>query len=171
MIRWLLHKRITAFERRWAHDCVYLHRIAQISPLTAAKVTLLRSQPPPGALPFGAYAAARITATLAAECGSCLSLAIDMCEADGFPRSSVEAIMAGKEPVMAPDVRLGYRFANAIVQRNAEASARLGADIRGRWGDKAHLAMSMAVASAGLYPSLKRAFAVPGPAEVRRLAA
>jgi hypothetical protein len=171
MIRWMLHKRIAEFEKRWTYDSSYLHRIAEVSPLTAVKVALLRTPPPPPGLPVGPYAATKITATMAADCGSCLSLAREMGEEQGFPRSEVEAVLAGNEAAMDADVRLGYRFATAVLERDLEACQALGAEIRARWGEEAHLAMAMAVATASLYPSLKRSLALSEPGMGTRLAA
>ena len=156
MLKKLLSRRIDAFERLWDYDAAYLREILGAS--TPAFVKIALAQPMlhhREGVPLEAHAAACITATLAADCGPCFELALKMARAAGLPAGLVDSIATGDEAGMTEDARLGYAFARAVLAHDVEGAARLRGTILRKWGRRALASLSIAVAGASFYPTLK----------------
>jgi hypothetical protein len=156
MLKKLLSRRIDSFERQWGHDSGHLREILAASTPAFLKIGLAQPMMHHREdVPLEAYAAACITATLAADCGPCFELTMKMARAAGLPGALVDSIGLGDEAGMTEDARLGYAFARAVVARDVEGAGRLRGAILRKWGRRALVSLSIAVAGASFYPSLK----------------
>ena len=158
MIQWLLRRRIDAFERRWDYDCSHLRTIAEASPRAVLKLSRLEpAMTHREDLPVEVWAAAQVTATMAADCGSCLDLARKVARSVGLSEENIQYILLGKADLMDDDIRIGFSFAQAVTQRDEEEVAKLRGEVVRRWGPRALVSLAMVTATAGFFPALKTA--------------
>ena len=115
MLKWLMHKGIAAFERKWQYDASYLHEIIDVSPRAAwmfsraAAIGTYRKD-----VPLAAWTAAAITAVRAEDCGPCTQLGVQMAEKSGVDPNVLRAILAEDAAAMPDDVALAWRFTRGL---------------------------------------------------------
>jgi hypothetical protein len=157
MLKWLIHRRLCAFERAHDYDASYMHEVLEVD-LGAfrrfARATGLGAYRKD--VPADVYAAAGLTASVQADCGPCTQLGVGFALEAGVSAATIAAIVRGDEGAMSREVALGVRFARAVIARDGEADACREEIVR-RWGPRAVLALSFAVMAAQLYPNLKYA--------------
>ncbi|MDZ3833731.1 MAG: hypothetical protein U0S50_18245 [Sphingopyxis sp.] len=110
-------------------------------------VTLHRHAAPPPE-----FHAARIGATLAADCGPCALLAAEGAVADGVDRSVVNRLLAGAPPSELADA---FAFGRAVGSHDPAADA-YGAGIESALGRPARFELALTAATVTAYPALKR---------------
>ena len=156
MLKRFFRRRIDAFEKRWGYDSAYLREILEASPKAMLRIAL--AQPllkHREDLPLDVYAAAQITATQAADCVPCLELGIEMARRAGLADDLLDAIVAGDVAKMTDGASLGYRFARAVVERDVAEAGRVRGEVLRTLGRRALVSLSIAVATASFYPTLK----------------
>jgi hypothetical protein len=158
MLRALLDRfAIHPFERAFNYDAGYMRDLLAASPLTFLKFSVLSGLTPRRDAPAEAVAAAGIAATLREDCGPCTQIGLDMAERAGVPAAVLRAILAGDEPGMGETAALAWRFAQASLDRDMETADPLRDAILRRWGEKALVAISLAIVTGRMYPTLKYA--------------
>lgn len=155
MLRYVLSRQIDAFERRWNYDAGYMRDLLAASPWSLVKFMVVAGMVDRRAAPGAALAAAGIVGTLHEDCGPCTQIGVDMAADGGVPPAVLRAILAGDEAAMGRDAALGYGFAKAVLARDLEGADRMRDEILRLWGPKAVAALSLAVTTARLYPTLK----------------
>lgn len=157
MLSWLIRNRLTAFERTYDYDTTYIREILATD--TRAFFALARA----GGLssyrrdvPKDAYYAAKLTATLAQDCGPCTQLIVAMALRERVEPRLVAAVVRGELDALPEAVQLAVRFTRAALERTPEAGA-LREAIIGRWGPRALVSLAFAMTAAQLYPTLKYA--------------
>jgi hypothetical protein len=157
MLKWLIHRRLSAFERAHGYDASYMHEV-----LATDLGAFLRFGRATGLgayrkdVPADVYAATGLTASVHADCGPCTQLGVGFALQAGVAAPTIAAIVRGDEAAMSREVALGFRFARAVIARDPEADA-CRAEIERRWGPRAVLALTFAIMAAQLYPNLKYA--------------
>ena len=158
MLKALIHRFITRkLERPFGYDAAYLHELADVSLLTFLKFSLVTSLVDRKAAPAEALAAAGLVGTLHEDCGPCTQISVDLALAAGVRPEAVRAILAGDEDGMGADVALGYRFARATLGKDLEEADACRVEIVRRWGRQGLAALSLALTTARMYPTLKYA--------------
>ncbi|WP_332764286.1 hypothetical protein [Phenylobacterium sp.] len=157
MLKTFLTRQIEKIERTWGYDASYMRHVLRASPATFLKFGFLTQLVDRKAAPAAALAAAGIAGTLAEDCGPCTQISVDMAAAGGVKPQVLRAILAGDEAAMGEDAALGWRFAQASLARDMEAADPLRDEIVRRWGDRGLVAVSMAITTARMYPTLKYA--------------
>jgi len=157
MIKWLIHRKVQAFEREHGYDASYLHEVLAVDLgaffrfARATSMGAYRKDVPPDL-----YFAAGLTSSMHADCGPCTQLGVDFALEAGVPAPVVGAIVAGDEAGMSREAALGVRFARAVLAHDAEADLWREEILRG-WGPRALLSLAFAIMAAQLYPTLKYA--------------
>ena len=157
MLKWLMHRKLRAFERAENYDASYMHEVLETDPrafLTFARATGLgkyRRDVPPAA-----YFAASLTASIHADCGPCTQLGVGFALRAGVPATTLAAVVKGDESAMSPEVALAVRFARAVLARDPAVDAHRE-EVARRWGPRAVLALAFGIMSVQLYPTLKYA--------------
>lgn len=157
MLRWLLRRRLAAFERKFGYDVSYARDILAADPgalLRFGRVQALGRYCRD--LPRDAWYAAGLAGTMAEDCGPCTQLGVTMAEREGIPAATLRAIIGRDVAAMPADVALAFRFAQAVLAHDAGADA-LRAEILGRWGPRALVSLGFALTAARLYPTMKYA--------------
>ncbi|HZZ88466.1 MAG TPA: hypothetical protein VFE13_09040 [Caulobacteraceae bacterium] len=158
MLRALLDRiAIRPFERSFNYDAAYMRDLLEASPATFLKFSIVPGLVSRRDAPGEALAAAGIVATLREDCGPCTQIGVDIAVKSGVSRKVLRAILAGDESAMGETARLAYRFANASIDRDLAAADPLRDEIVGRWGRKGLVAISLAITTARMYPTLKYA--------------
>lgn len=157
MLKWLIRRRIAAFERAYDYDASYLRELLEVSPMAvlkftrAAKLAACRRD-----LPREAWHAARIAALIAEDCGPCTQLCVTMAERDGMNADDLRAVVAADEHAMSPAAALGFCFAQATLARDPSAD-RLRHAVEQRWGKRALVSLALTIAGVRLFPAVKYA--------------
>jgi hypothetical protein len=157
MLKWLIGRRLAAFEREHDYDASYLREVlaTDVSALLvffrATGLGKYRKD-----IPTELYFAVQLTTVLHADCGPCTQLAVGLALQAGVAAGTIAAVLAGDETRMSPEVTLAVRFARAVIAHAAEADECREAIAR-RWGQRAVLALAFSILNAQLYPTLKYA--------------
>ena len=157
MLRALFSWRISRMERTWRYDASYMRELLAASPWTFLKFAVLTSLTPRKDAPGEALAAAGLVGALNEDCGPCTQISVDMAQRGGVPAPVLRAILAGDEAAMGESAALGYRFARASLDRRLQEADLMRDEIVRRWGKKGLVALSMALTTARMYPTLKYA--------------
>ena len=157
MLKWMIHRRLRAFEREHGYDASYMHEVLDRDVgafLKFGRATGLGSYRKDA--PADVYCAAGLTSSIQADCGPCTQLGVGFALGAGVAPETIAAIVKGDQAAMSPEVALGVRFARAVLARDAAADACREEIVR-RWGPRAVIALAFAVMAAQLYPALKYA--------------
>lgn len=155
MLRFLLHRTIRRLERRFAYDAAYMHELIDASPAAMLKFSLIQpmNQHRKG-VPKAVWYAARITAASHEDCGPCTQLVVDMAYADGVAADELRAVAARDFAGMSDGVALAVRLADAVAANEPADAVR--DDIVGRFGMDGLISLSLGIAGARVFPTLKR---------------
>jgi hypothetical protein len=157
MLKWLIHRKLAAFEREHGYDASYMHEVldcdlgAFLKFGRAVGLGEYRKDVPPDV-----YLGAALTSSVLADCGPCTQLGVGFALRAGVAPATIAAVLRGDEAAMSTEVALGVRFARAILARDAAADD-LRAEIVRRWGARAVLALAFGTMATQLYPTLKYA--------------
>jgi hypothetical protein len=157
MIKWLLRRRLAAFERAWKYDASYMHEVLDADPsalMAFSKVASLGRYHKDA--PLAAYHAVRIVGTMAEDCGPCTQLVIDMAQRKGVDANILRAIVARDFTAIPFEVALAARFAEASLQHAPEADD-LREEVVRRFGKRGLVSLAFAMTASRLYPTLKYA--------------
>ncbi|MGE0665712.1 MAG: hypothetical protein AB7O49_04045 [Sphingomonadales bacterium] len=155
MLKWLLRRRIGAFEREFGYDASYMREVLDAD--MAAFVAMARTLSMTGYhrdVPAAAWHAAKIAAAMHEDCGPCTQLVVTMAGRDGIGAPVLRAVLAGDEERMPADAALGWRYARAVLAHDPAAGGLRG-EILVRWGARALVSIAFAIAAGRLYPTLK----------------
>jgi len=157
MLKWLIRRRLRAFEREHDYDASYLRELldsdwrAFLAFVRATGLGKYRKD-----VPVDVYFAAQLTSSLQADCGPCTQLGVGFGLRAGVAPATLAAVVAGDAARLSPEVALGVRFGRAVLAHDADADA-CREEIVQRWGARAVLALAFSVMNAQLYPTLKYA--------------
>lgn len=143
-------------ERRFGVGMDYLRTLAGASPAAFAKFAMFaplathRTVLPP--LPWHL---ARIAATQAADCGVCVQITVNAARLDGVAIDCIRHVLDGHPHDLPRDAALAARFGRAVAE-DAPDLADAVADVAAHFGEAGHVELALAVASALVFPQLKR---------------
>ena len=158
MIRWFLNRQMQAFEQKFDYDMSYARDILGAG--FGAFWSFSRILGPANYrkdAPLDAWYAAKIAAAVAADCGPCTQLVVNMAEREGVSAANLRAILANDEQAMTPDAALGLRFAQAVVARDLAKADTLRAEVVQRWGRRALVSVALTIATSRVFPDVKYA--------------
>jgi len=157
MLKACLSRYLDRFERQWGYDASYMRQVLAADPWSLLKFMLGTRAADMRAAPREALIAAGLAGTIAEDCGPCTQIGVDMAAAGGVDPKVLTAILAGDEAAMGETAALAWRFARASLARDMAACDPLRDEIVRRWGEKALVAISLALTAAREYPTLKYA--------------
>lgn len=157
MLKWLMRRRIAAFEQAYDYDMDYVRDMLAASPRAVRIFGRV------GALgqyrrdvPLEAYFAANLVAVRWEDCGPCTQLTVTMAERAGVSPAMLRAVLTRDERAMTEETRLGFRFAEAVLAHEPAADA-LREEIVARWGRDAVISLAFGIAAARVFPTVKYA--------------
>ena len=156
MIRWFLNQQMKAYEREFNYDMSYARDVLDTGLgafWTFSRILSISSYRKDA--PLDAWYAAKIAATIAADCGPCTQLVVDMAARDGVNTTNLRAILANDEQAMTPDAALGFRFAQAVIARDLPKADTLRAEVTRRWGRRGLVSLALTMAASRVFPDVK----------------
>lgn len=156
MLKWLIHRKLAAFERDFGYDASYMHDVldtdlgAFMKFARATAIGNYRKDVPPDV-----HAAVMLVGVVKADCGPCAQLGVTMALREGVPGATIAKVLRGDEAEMTEPTRLGVRFARAVFARDALAADEARAELQRRYGKRAIVALGLAICASQLYPSFK----------------
>jgi hypothetical protein len=157
MLKWLIRKRLDAFERDYGYDTGYARAILAADTralLAYAKIEAMGKYRRD--VPTAVWYAAGLVSIVQEDCGPCAQLCVTMALRDGVPAAVIAAVLGGDDEALPADVRLGVEFARAALAHGPEADP-LRELVRARWGERALISLAFALAAARVYPTVKYA--------------
>jgi hypothetical protein len=161
MLTWFAKRYLDKFERDWNYDVDFMRDVLAQGGLEALAPMngLSKMQNYRRDVPLDVYFTAALLATRHGDCGPCLQLGVRMAQRAGVSPSAISAVLSGDRDAMSDSVRLGYDFARAVLSRDGRDGAARE-ELRKRYGSRAIIALSYAIALGGFYPAFKYAFGV-----------
>ncbi|PZQ58866.1 MAG: hypothetical protein DI570_17110 [Phenylobacterium zucineum] len=157
MLKLMLGRWIDGFEKTFNYDASYMRHVLRVNPASLMKFAMGTRAADHSAAPHEALIAAGLVGTLSEDCGPCVQVGVDIAAANGVNPAVLRAIIAGDLAAMGETAALGYRFAQASLARDMATCDPLRDEIVRRWGDKALVAISLAIVQSRMYPTLKYA--------------
>lgn len=155
MIKWVLHKLTSRFERAAHYDAAYLHDMIDISAGAGLRYfTLPLLSQMHGPAPC-VWAGAALASVLDGDCGPCAQLVIDSAVKAGVSPDLLRACVR-RDFAKAGPAGLGFRFTEAAIRGDPEVE-NLRAEIERCHGSLAVISAAYAAAASRAYPVLKRA--------------
>jgi hypothetical protein len=157
MLKWLIRRRLAAFEGDYNYDASYLRDMLETDTRAALafnKITDFAKYR--RNVPRDALFAAGITTTLAEDCGPCTQLGVTMAEREGVAPDLLRAILNRDVRAMNADAALAFHFTMATLAHNPAADD-YREEIEKRWGKRAVISLALNIAAARVYPTVKYA--------------
>lgn len=157
MLKWLIRRRVAAFEQAYGYDSSYVYDMLDVS--LRASLVFNRIMPMSRYrrdVPRDAWFAAKIATAQNEDCGPCAQLAVTMAERAGVAAELLRAIVDCDSRGMTPDVALAFRFATATLAHDPAAD-ELREEIERRWGKHGLISLAFVIASARVFPTVKYA--------------
>jgi hypothetical protein len=157
MLKWLIKKRLTAFEKKFGYDASYVRELLEADTRAVflfAKASALGEYRKD--IPRDVFWATRLVGIVSEDCGPCSQLTVTMALADRAEPKVLAAVLRGDDAALPEDVRLGVRFARATLARSLEADELREAIIQ-RWGRRALVSIAFGLTAARIYPTVKYA--------------
>ena len=157
MLKWLIRRQLSAFEKQYDYDAGYVRELLDTDFkafrmfMRAAKLGYYKHD-----VPEAVHFCVGIVVTASEDCGPCTQLGVTMALEHGVPADVLQAVLSNDLGRMPDDVRLGVRYARAVLAHAPEADG-LREEIVGRWGPRALVALAFAINAGRLYPTLKYA--------------
>lgn len=157
MLKWLIRKQVTAFEKKYDYDASYVRELLDIDSRAfftfqrASRLGFYKRD-----VPDVVHCCVGIVGTVAEDCGPCTQLGVEMALEQGVPADVLQAVLSNDASRMPDDVRLGVAFARAVLAHAPQADA-LREEVVRRWGRRALVSLAFALNAARLYPTMKYA--------------
>jgi len=157
MVKWLIRRKLAAFEREHGYDASYMRELldtdmrAFMKFARAVSIGTYRKD-----VPRDVYYAAALTSSVHADCGPCTQLGVGFALAEGVAAATVAAIVAADDSALPREALVGARFARAVLARDPEADVWRD-EIARRWGPRAVIALAFGVLACQMYPTVKYA--------------
>jgi alkylhydroperoxidase/carboxymuconolactone decarboxylase family protein YurZ len=149
-------QQIEQFEAHYNYDGTYIHELFEHSPDGFAKFSdflpLARHREK---LDANDYWVAKLAAMQVADCGECLQLNVRMALEAGVPKDLVHATLGGGE-ALPEDLKPVYRYATRVAG-NEQVDDELMAWMESNYGKGGLLEFGIAIATAKVFPIIKRA--------------
>lgn len=155
MLKAFFRAQIRKFEKQWGYDAAYMHDLLDAGTGTFFRFSFVPTLGHSKDAPAEAMAAAGIVGTLSEDCGPCTQISVDIATANGVEPGVLKGILIGDRLAMGETAALGYSFARAVLDRDLEGADAAREEIARRWGQKAVVALGLALTTARMYPTLK----------------
>lgn len=155
MLKSIARRRTRAFAARYDYDAGYMEAILDASPAAFFKFAkLLDAASHRESAPVDAYFAAKIAGARAEDCGPCTQLVVNLALEAGMARDQIEAVLTRNCQAMNDETALGFRFAEAVINR-APSEDEVRDAVRTAWGDKGLIDLTFSLQIGRMFPMIK----------------
>jgi hypothetical protein len=156
MFKSYLHGKIKAMERAFGYDAAYAHEMLDASTPAFMKFGLFQAMANHcDNVSKEAWYAAKLAGAISEDCGPCSQLVVDMALKAGVDAKILAALARGDFHDAGTDATLGYLYGQAVAINSPDA-VKLSVDAEAKYGKRGLVSLALAVASARVYPTLKR---------------
>lgn len=169
LLRRILHYVINRSERRVGVKFEYVHHIADTSVGLLWRYTkIFRFLEPNTSVPRECYHAARLRGAIAAGCGTCVEVEINLAYTAKVDHVLVRRILLSDYASLPMEVAAVGYLADAVVgQRIDHPEAR--SLLRNAYGDAGLIELAFAMNGAALLPGIKRALGYANACDIRHI--
>jgi alkylhydroperoxidase family enzyme len=156
MLGFIVRRKIRSGEKRLGVSMDYLRHMYEHAPDAFWKFTkLMPATQYRQKLPAAPYHLARLVATRHDDCGPCTQIVVNLAKEDGVEPAILKAALAGEVDELPESLRDVYRFAEAVVTASGDAE-KYRERLRKVFGEEAVVELALAIATARIFPTLKR---------------
>jgi len=157
MLRRVIHWKLGRVEAELGESVDYLRHVVDVSVPAFLKFTKI--------LPFAAYRkrlpadaanVARIVASRDEDCGTCVQIAINVAKSEGVPDEVLQAVIERAPDRLDDGLADVYAFGEAVVGQTGEEGP-IRERLTARYGEEGVIELAYALASARIFPVVKRA--------------
>ena len=157
MLRWLIHRKLDAEEKKLGESVDYLRHVVDVSPGAFFRfASIMPFANSRKVLPKEVWSVAQVRAVQHADCGPCLQITVNLARQSGVEAALLRAAVDGNLEEMSPELVDVYRFSEAVVGATGDEDA-LRETLRERYGERGLIELSYAIASGTIPPTVKRA--------------
>ena len=120
-------------------------------------------------LPKNVWYVARLAATLHEDCGSCAQTVVNLARKDGVSRVLVNSVMHDQPERLSDELADVYHFTQSVVRQTDGGELR--ETLRSRYGEQGLVELALAIATARIIPTTKRALGYAQSRALLRVAA
>jgi len=156
MLRWFIHRRLNAEEKKLGASVDYLRHVVDVSPSAFLRFcSILPFANCRKALPANAWFAAQIVALQHEDCGPCVQIGVNLARQSGVDATQLRAILDGNEQELPQELVDVIHFTQSVVSATGDDDA-LRETLRQRYGERGLIELSYAIASSRIPPTVKR---------------
>ena len=104
--------------------------------------------------PLDAWHLARLGATVAQDCGTCVQVIVTVAQRDGVAATTLRQALDDPDRLY-DDARAAYRFGHSVASQADDVLDHVAA-VEALFGHQVHVELAMAVATCHLFPVVKR---------------
>lgn len=155
MLKSIARNRVRAFGKHYDYDASYMEAVLDASPSAFFKFSkLIEAASHRESAPIDAYFAVKIAGARAEDCGPCTQLTVNMAIEAGMTRDQIEAVLTRKFEAMNENTALGFRFADAVINR-ASNEDEVRDTVRSAWGEKGVIDLTFSLQIGRMFPMIK----------------
>lgn len=170
MLRYLIGRQINALEKKLGASLEYLRHVLRVSigeVLRLRKMGRLANQRK--SLPAAPFHVARLVAVMAEDCGDCVKIELTLARQAGVPPEILKAVVESRPSDLPEELGDVYLFAECVAHNSGDMET-LRSKIRQRYGEAGLVEMSVAMALARTFPSVKRSLGYASACDFKSLA-
>jgi alkylhydroperoxidase family enzyme len=156
MLRWLIHRKLNAEEKKLGESVDYIRHIVDVSPAAFLRfASILPFANSRKTLPKDAWFVAQLVALQHEDCGTCLQIGVNLARQSRVDPALIRAVLNGGDDV-SPEMADAIRFTRSVVTASDDDET-LRETLRERYGKRGLIELSYAIASSRIPPTVKRA--------------
>lgn len=156
IVRRVIERQLDKAETQLGQSVDYLRYLLRVAPGLFLKFSRF-----PGlagyrkAAPKAALHVARLVATQEEDCGTCVQIGVKLALDEGLSPALIRQVLDGETGALSEELAEVYQFAQSVARHTYDEEPLRQALIQ-RYGEAAFAEIAMAVATAGVFPRLKR---------------
>jgi len=156
MLRWFLHRKLRAEEKKMGESAEYLHHIVDVSPRAFLRfIKIMPFASTRKTLPKDAWFVAQIVAVQDEDCGPCVQICVNFARRARVDPTLLQAAVDGNIDDMSQEMVDVYQFTKSVVTATGEEDT-LRETLRERYGEHGLIELSYAIAGSRIFPTIKR---------------
>jgi alkylhydroperoxidase family enzyme len=156
MLQWFVIRRIEQEERRVGVPLDYVRHIFRTSRSAFRKyamfVPMSRHRK---RLPVDVFHTARLIATRREDCGTCVQIVVNLARRAGVAPHVIDDVLSGRIESLPDHLKDVYRFTIAVLEATYD-EGELRERLRSRYGDEGLVELAFDIATARMFPVIKR---------------
>lgn len=155
MLRWFFRRKLDAEEKKLGESMDYLRHIVDVSPSLFLRFASI--------MPFAnsrkllsreAWFVAQIVTLQQEDCGPCLQITVNLARQQGVSADLIQTVLDRRYGDLPDEIAEVCAFAKSVIEGGDDEALR--DTLRARYGDRALIELSFAIASARIPPTVKR---------------